>query len=85
MIKVLIIVLVISTLLALPYMLVFKSGREAQMATGNDKVYGSWSLGNIGQSLDMCIWQDVNNCDTIDILCPDNTEIKELREFGLEN
>ena len=55
MIKVLIIVLVLSSFLALPYMLIFKSGKEALMATGPDQVYGSWSLGNIGQSMDMCV------------------------------
>ena len=43
-----------------------------------------YSLGNIGQNLDMCVKQDINNCDTVDIICPENTEMKELREFGIE-
>ena len=84
MIKVMIVVMILCSLLALPYMLVFKSGKEANMWTANDKVYGSWSLGNIGQNLDMCVKQDINNCDTVDIICPENTEMKELREFGME-
>jgi hypothetical protein len=33
----------------------------------------------------MCASQDINNCDTIDIKCPNNTEIRELRGFGIED
>ena len=29
--------------------------------------------------------QDINNCDTIDIKCPDHTEIRQLRAFGIED
>lgn len=79
MIKVMIYILCISTLLTFPYLFAFNSGSEADNATGLDKMLGAWSLGNIGQSLDMCVKQDINNCDTVDIRCPDNTEILTLR------
>ena len=79
MIKIMIIILGLSTLFCLPYMLVFAQGNEAQTATGLDAMLGSFSLGNIGQSKDMCSMQDINNCDTIDIKCPTHTEIRQLR------
>ena len=55
MIKVMIIILVAATLFSLPYLFVFASGTEAgDTATGMDKMLGSFSLGNIGQSKDLC-------------------------------
>ena len=80
-----IIILGLSTLFCLPYMLVFAQGNEAQTATGLDAMLGSFSLGNIGQSKDMCSMQDINNCDTIDLKCPAHTEIRQLRQFGIED
>ena len=79
MVKVMIIILCISTVLSFPYMFTFSSGNEANTVMGLDKMLGTFSLGNIGQSKDMCSMQDINNCDTIDIKCPENTQIKELR------
>ena len=32
----------------------------------------------------MCAEQDINNCDTVDLACPDNTEINKLVEFGIQ-
>ena len=65
--KILIFVLSVAFLLSLPYMLTFASGNEASNATGLEKAMGTFSIGNIGQSKDMCSVQDINNCDTIDI------------------
>lgn len=83
MIRLLIIVLVISTFLAMPYMFVYNSGNEAKTAQDMDKKLGAWSLGNVGQSLDKCVMQDIEKCDTVDIHCPEDSEITELRAFGL--
>lgn len=46
---------------------------------------GHFSLGNIGQSKDMCTSQDIKHCDSIDIVCPAHTQISQLRAFGIEN
>ena len=84
MIKIMIIILVVATLFSLPYMFVFNSGNEAtDTSTGMDSILGSFSLGNIGQSKDLCASQDINSCDTIDLKCPDFSEITVLRQFGI--
>lgn len=83
MIRMMAYVMVVATLLSFPYMFVYKMGDEANSAMDMDKMFGAWSLGNIGQSLDMCVKQDINSCSTIDIICPHNSEILKLREFGL--
>lgn len=75
MIKVMIYVLVAATLLSIPILITFSSGNEAQVALGLDQAFGRFSIGNIGQSKDMCIFQDINNCDTIHIHCPKNTQL----------
>lgn len=85
LVKVMICVLFVSSILMLPYLIVFKQGSEASFAEGMDKILGSFSLGNIGQSLDMCVSTDINNCDTIDLICPDDTTMAELRQFGIED
>jgi len=78
-IKSLIMLLVIATLLSLPYLNVYMSGDQASTASGTDKTLGVYSLGNIGQSLEKCISQDIMACNTISILCPDHSIIKELK------
>ena len=83
MIKVLIIILCVATLASLPYLFAFASGNDAQNAQGVDKMFGSYSLGNIGQSTDMCTTQDINTCDTVNIKCPNHTRITSLRAFGI--
>jgi len=54
-IKALGIFMIFATLMSLPYMMKYKSGDFANSATGNDKIFGSYSLGNIGQSQERCV------------------------------
>lgn len=82
-IKSLIILLAIATLLSLPYLAVYKTGDQASTASGSDKMLGQYSLGNVGQSLEMCLRQDIMACSTVDIICPDHSSIKELKYVGL--
>lgn len=67
MIKIMIIILSAATLFSLPYLFVFATGNEAANSSGMDYLLGSYSLGNIGQSKDMCTMQDINACDSIHI------------------
>lgn len=85
MIKVMIFLLILASLLSLPALIAFNSGNEAQTAQGLDKIFGAFSLGNIGQNKDMCLFQDINNCDTIHIHCPKGTRLRQLRAFGIQN
>ena len=85
MIKVLMVVLLFATLISAPYMAAYASGTEALNWTGNEALFGKYSLGNIGQSLDLCVKQDINSCDTVNITCPDNTQMSILRQYGIEN
>ena len=78
-IKVLIIVILFATVVSAPYMAAFTSGNESLNWTGNEAMFGRFSLGNIGQSLDLCVKQDINSCDTVNITCPDNTQMSTLR------
>jgi hypothetical protein len=48
-------------------------------------LYGAYSLGNIGQSQERCVKQDIKHCNTVDISCPTHTRIKAIREFGIED
>ena len=75
MVKIMIIILTFATILCLPYMFVFAKGNEATTAMGLEHMFGTYSLGNIGQSKDKCSFQDINNCDNIVIRCPNNTII----------
>ena len=79
-IKSLIMVLILATILSLPYMTVFTHGELAASANGMDKTYGQYSLGNIGHNNPLrCISQDVMACNTVDIVCPKHHKIEQLQ------
>jgi len=71
--------------MSLPYMYYYNQGDLADSATGNDARYGAFSLGNIGQSQERCVKQDIRTCNTVDIKCPANSNIRELKQFGLND
>lgn len=55
-----------------------------QATSSTEKYLTPFTLGNIGESSVRCSMENVRSCDTIELLCPQDSTLAVLSDFGLQ-
>jgi hypothetical protein len=68
-----------------PLYYIYSCGDMSRQATGSLQAkLSQWTLGNLGESSDVCKSNNLRLYDTMTLWCPSGTKIKKLKKFGLQ-
>jgi hypothetical protein len=85
LLKSLVIFFVLCTMLCLPLLYFYGCGDMSKQANGYiQQRLGEYTLGNLGESSQVCKSNNLRVYDTVRLWCPSGTKISELQQFGLQ-
>lgn len=85
MLKSFICLMVICMIAMIPVYFFYSRGNLYKQATSSTEKYLTpFALGNIGESSVRCTSENVRSCDSIELLCPEDSQLAVLRDFGLQ-
>ena len=74
----------ICSVLCIPLYYIYSCGDMSRQATGSLQArLSEWTLGNLGESSNVCKSNNLRLYDTMTLWCPSGTRIKKLKQFGL--
>lgn len=77
--------MVICMIAMIPVYFFYSRGNLYKQATSSTEKYLTpFALGNIGESSVRCTSENVRSCDSIELLCPEDSQLAVLRDFGLQ-
>lgn len=84
LLKAVILIYAVCSILCIPLYYLYASGNMSLQATGElQKQLSEWTLGNLGESTQVCKQANLRLYDTIKLWCPSGTKIQKLQHFGL--